>query len=93
MFHRCRCPGLERLENHQAFIRPPTLAMLPPAQGPLEALLNNCVVRTEVRVLSLSLSLSLDGGRYFSTFKIPKESEVATNHWVFLRYDWSPVSS
>ena len=24
---------------------------------------------------------------------LPKVSEVATNHWVFLRYDWSPISS
>ena len=25
--------------------------------------------------------------------ELPKVSEVATNHWVFLRCDWSPVSS
>ena len=24
---------------------------------------------------------------------LPKVSRVATNHWVFLRCDWSPVSS
>ena len=24
---------------------------------------------------------------------LPKVGEVATNHWVFLRYDWSLVSS
>ena len=66
------------------------------------------VVRAEFRVLSLylslslSLSLSVEEGR--STFgggrnlgQILKEllnvSEVATNHWVFLRCDWLPVSN
>ena len=24
---------------------------------------------------------------------LPKVSGVATNHWVFLKFDWSPVSS
>ena len=56
------------------------------------------------RVLSLSLSLSLlveegslplvlcqDFGPNFK--RLPKVSGVTTNHWVFLRCDWSPIFS
>ena len=58
-------------------------------------------VHTKLRVLSLSLSrwrkvdLSLalwkESGPNFKG--LPKVIGVATNHWVFLRCDWSSVSS
>ena len=39
--------------------------------------------------------ISSRGGRNLGQIvkELPKVSEVATNHWVFLRCDWSPVSS
>ena len=39
--------------------------------------------------------ISSRGGRNLGQLvkELPKVSEVATNHWVFLRCDWSPVSS
>ena len=51
---RLLTPGLERLENHRAFIRPPTVVTLPCIQGPVEAPLDNGVIRVELLVLSLS---------------------------------------
>ena len=50
----CRHLGRERLENRRAFVRPPVVAMLSRARGPLEAPLDNGVVRAELRVLSLA---------------------------------------
>ena len=76
--------------------RDDALACMGPVRGP-SRLIGACGPR------SASGTLSLDGGRYlhlevwqesWPNFKgLPKVSEVATNHWVFLRYDWSPVSS
>ena len=56
------------------------------------------VVYAGLRVLSLSVeeSRSTFGVRagIGPNFKrLPKVNGVATNHWVFLRCDWSPVSS
>ena len=57
------------------------------------------VVRAELRVLSLSveegicLPLAIWQESWPNLKGLPKVSEVATNHWVFLRCDWSPVSS
>ena len=72
-----------------------------PGGGALEAPLDNGVVRAVLRVLSLSLSveegicLPLEVWREsWPNFKgLPKVSGVATNHWVFLRCDWSLVSN
>ena len=61
-----------------------------------------CSVWCGLRRTSGALSLSMEEGR--STFGImtgiwpnfkglPKVSGVATNHWVFLRCDWSPIYS
>ena len=74
---------------------------LPRARGPLEALLNDCVcvVRAMLQVPSLSMEegicLPLEVWQEsWPNFKgLPKVSEVATNHWVFLRCDLSPISS
>lgn len=41
----CRRRGREQLENRRAFVRPPAVGMLLRARGPLEAPLDNCVVR------------------------------------------------
>ena len=58
------------------------------------------VVCAELQVLSLSLSLSLSGEEGICLpLEVWHESspnfgyEVVTNHWVFLRCDWSPISS
>ena len=70
--------------------------------GPLKAPLDDCVgivvcvVRTELRVLSLSvegicLPLEVWQESWPNFKRLPKVSEIATNHWVFLRCDWSPV--
>ena len=51
---------------------------------------------SELRVLSLSVEESRSALWQESrlNFKgLPKVSGVATNHWVFLRCDYSPVSS
>ena len=61
-----------------------------------------CSVWRGLRGASGALSLSVEESR--STFgvragigpnfkRLPKVNGVATNHWVFLRCDWSPVSS
>ena len=41
--------------------------------------------------VGLPLALWQDSGPKFK--RIPKVNEVSTNHWVFLRCDWSPISS
>ena len=100
----CRRPGLEQRENHRrAFFRPPTAATLPCAGGLLEVPLDDFGVWF-TRYFRCSLSLSW-WKRIFVYFwrcgrnlgqiirELPKVSEVATNYWVFLRCDWSPVSS
>ena len=57
------------------------------------------VVRVKLQVLSLSLwrkvglPLALWQGSRPNFKGLPRVSEVATNHWVFLSCDWSPVSS
>ena len=43
------------------------------------------------RKVGLSLALGQDSDPNFK--RLPKVSEVATNYWVFLRCDRSPVSS
>ena len=68
---------------------PPTMAMLP-------AHVVVCVVHAGLRVLSLlveGICLPLEVWQEsWPNFKgLPKVSEVATNHWVFLRCDWSLV--
>ena len=47
--------GYKWLENYWAFVRPPAVVTLPRTQGLLEALLDNYVFRTVLRVLSLSV--------------------------------------
>ena len=42
---------------------------------------------------SFECFLSLSGGRQVYLWFYGRNSGVATNHWVFLRCDWSPVSS
>ena len=57
------------------------------------------MVQAELRVFFPSMEegiwISSRGGRNLGQIlkELPKVSEVATNHWVFLRCDWSPVSS
>ena len=43
------------------------------------------------RKLGLPLALWQESGPNFKG--LPKVSGVGTNHWVFLRCDWSPISS
>ena len=92
-------PRCKWLENHWVFVRPLAVVTLPCARGPLEAPLDNGVVCAELRVLSLSLgkgrlvylwSYDRNFGQILRW--VPKVSEIITNHWVFLRCDWSPVS-
>ena len=61
-----------------------------------------CVMCGMVRTWLRVLSLSMEEGRFtfggmagiWAKFKgLPKLSGVATNHWVFLRCDWSLVSN
>ena len=104
-------PQLAKLKDRRrrTFVWPPAMATTSTCRallkGPSRMVCDACVVRTELQVLSLSLSLS------FSVWKkvglplalwqapgpnfrwLPKVSGVATNHWVFLRCDWSSVSS
>ena len=78
-----------------------------PIRGP-SRMMDGCVcacgvVHMGLRVLSLSLFLSQwrkvglplmlwqESGPNF--IGLPKVSGVATNYWVFLRCDWSPISS
>ena len=96
----CRCPSPERLENHcRAFVRPPVVVTLSRVRGPLEAPLNDGMVHVELRVLSYSIEevICLPSEVWQESWPnfrwLPKVSEVATNHWVFLRCDWSPISS
>ena len=71
-------------------------------EGPSQCM---CVCVSHKASSALSLSLSLSRWRKVGlplalwqesrpNFKgLPKVSGVATNHWVFLRCDWSPISS
>ena len=43
------------------------------------------------RKVGLPLAVWQESGPNFK--RLPKVSGVATNHWVFLRCDWSPVFS
>ena len=58
-----------------------------------------CVFYAELWVLSLSVeegrsTFGVMARIYRPNFKgLPKVSRVATNHWVFLRCDWSLVSN
>ena len=70
-------------------------------EGPFRCV-SMCVSCGVLGALSFSLSLLVKEGRstfgvmagIWAKFKgLPKVSVVATNHWVFLRCDWSPVSS
>ena len=98
-------PSLDRVRKlpPTGLRSPPTMAMLPAhARGLLEAPLDDCVrvvvcvVHAGLRVLSLlvkGICLPLEVWQEsWPNFKgLPKVSEVATNHWVFLRCDWSLV--
>ena len=84
----------------QALVRPLMVVTTPACTGPRwRASLGDGVVHMEFRVLSLSwwrkvglpLVLWQKSGPNFKG--LPKVSGVATNHWVFLRCDWSPVSN
>ena len=102
--------GLDRKrqqKNHHHCLGPsfdhPPWRQLPctrgPVKGPLLKYDVRCVLRAELRVLSLSqwrkiglpLALWQESGPNFKG--LPKVSGVTINHWVFLRCDWSPVSS
>ena len=88
--------------SSQAFVRPPVVAIAsararPHWRAPLDS--DEGVLHAGLRVLSLSrwrkvglpLVLRQESGPNFKG--LPKVSGVATNYWVFLRCDWSPVSS
>ena len=88
--------------SSRALIQPPAVVQLLHARGPIRGPLTEygvcCVLRAELRVLSLSgeegrstFGIMQESGPNFKG--LPKVSGVATNHWVFLRCDWSPVSS
>ena len=72
-------------------------------RAPLEGLSNVWCYGCSRRALgALYLSLSVEEGRstfgfmarIWANFKgLPKVSGVANNHWVFLKFDYSPVSS
>ena len=105
--HSCRCRHLAliRAENchRRAFVWPPAVATLPhmgPVGGPSWLVGALGVVRAKLRVLTLSqwrkvfVYLWQVWQESWPNFKgWPKVSEVATNHWVFLRCYWSPISS
>ena len=85
-----------------ALVRPPVVVTAPACAGPRwRAPLDMHVycVRAELWVLSLSRWRKVGlpfvlWQEYGPNFKgLPKVSGVATNHWVFLRCDWSPISS
>ena len=96
-------PGLEREgknRRRRAFIRPSAVATAPTHTGPRWRTPLNDHVRVS-REVSSALSLSVEEGR--STFDVMAESGpnfkgllkvsgVTTNHWVFLRCDWSLIS-
>ena len=98
-------PGLDREgknRRRRAFVRPSAVATAPTRTGPRWRTPLNDRVHVSCKVLSaLSLSISVEKGR--STFDVMAESGpnfkgllkvsgVTTNHWVFLRCDWSPIS-
>ena len=97
----CRLPASIGVENCycRAIVRPPAMATLLHARGPLKAPLDWCGSREASGALSLSveegigLPLAVWQESWLNFKGLPKVSEVATNHWVFLRSDWSHVSS
>ena len=94
------------VENHhcRAFVRPPAMTTAPAStrprwKAPLEWMVSWVFARSFGCSLSLSrwrkvdLPLALWQESKPNFKGLPKVSRVATNHWVFLRCDWSPVSS
>ena len=100
---------IDRLSRKTATTIPsfdhPLCQQLPRAQGPIGGPFSMCDV-VHVRALhgalgALSLSLWRKVGLPLALWQepgpnfrwLPKVSGIAINHWVFLRCDWSPVSS
>ena len=97
-------PGLNQLSGKDrrlhAFVRPPVMAIAPARAGPvggpswcicmLFARSFRCFL-SRWRKVVLPLALWQEFGPNFKG--LPKVSGVATYHWVFLRCDWSPISS